>query len=193
MTARASMSDLITKTRTLIADTGGTATQHFTDDDVLSNLDTYQELVMFERMDVTPTLVANNTLQYKNYFSRKYFEGTTGGTVTIIQNQWYGTITPTTTDFINGRYTWSTDQYPYVYYITGKRYDIYAAAADLADLWVASMKSVVDFGAGNSNFTMSQQITNLVNLAISLRGKSEQGGVNSIVLDRSDMDDIGEY
>ena len=183
------MTDLITKTRTLLADTGGTATQHFSDDDIQNNLDVYQEFVMFERLDLKPTLVANNVIQYKNYFSRQYFEGTTGGTVTIIQNQWYGTITPTTIDFINGRYTWSTDQYPYIYYITGKRYDIYAAAADLADLWVASMKNVVDFRAWRSGFTMSQQITNLVNLAIQLRGKSEAGSVNSVHLYRGDMEE----
>jgi hypothetical protein len=183
------MTDLITKTRTLIGDTSGTATQHFADVDVQSNLDEYQETVMFEELGVIPSRTGTG-YEYKNFFSRRWFEGgtMTGGTVSYLQNNFYGTVTPDSQDLLNGRYNFNASQVLDLY-ITGKRYDVYAAAADLADLWIASLKDKIDFKAGSSSFTQSQQITNLVNLAIKLRGKSEAGGVNTVTLIRGDMEE----
>src|SRR5512146_2987945 len=120
MTARSSMAGLITKVRSLVGDTSGTATQHYSDDNVQTALDIYQELVMMEALECIPTPTSSG-YDYKNFKSRKYYEGgtATGGTVTILQNSTYGTVTPDTSDLINGRYSFTASQATADLYITG--------------------------------------------------------------------------
>jgi hypothetical protein len=187
MTARTTLADLITRVRVLIGDNG--TTKQFTDDEVQTVLDYYQEVVIHETMSYKGTPSSTGTT-YLNYFSRTNYEEDA-----TLQDPVYATVTAgddDVFDYINGRYVFAATQTPNLY-ISGKRFDVNAAAADLAEQWIAYLKTdAIDFKAGSSSFALSQKIKNLTDLVARLRANSEQGGANVIRMVRSDMDDTNE-
>lgn len=186
MTARDTMTTLIALTRSLIGDTGGTAVQHYTDDNIQTALDATREYAVFEKLEAIPTPTAVG-YDYLHYRGRKYFDS--GGTIQdyLYQGSMPGTLG--VTDWVNGRYEYTASQYPAPErYITGNRYDVYGASADLVDQWLASVKNSIDFQAGTTRFTQSQLVKNLADLAARLRGQSERGGTNTVWMSRGDMD-----
>jgi hypothetical protein len=177
MAVRTTMAKLIGLVRSQISDPAGTKS-HYTDDTVQAALDARRQLVRFWGLETTPTPTAAGWL-YLDFKSEKYFEDGAQ-----LQNAQYQVVTPTAADFLNGVYTFTTTQLANLY-ISGSRYDVYAAAADLVDQWVADLKSSIDFSADGASFSGSQRVTNLERLAAKLRAKSSSA-VRSIEIERSD-------
>lgn len=162
---RATMAALITKTRLLINDPSG-ASQQFQDTDIQDALDDWRRDVRYEQLTPAPTLlnqggVANDPSQpgiaeynWTDYYSS--FQWWEQGEV--LSDGHFITLTPASSDELQGHWTFNLaipGQYPPVF-ITGRVFDLYAAAADLLEMWSATLLSSVDFTADGQSFHLSQ-------------------------------------
>ena len=128
----------------------------------------------------TPT---STGIDWKDYYSEPFFEDTA-----TLQDSVYAAFTPTTKDYVNGRFTFTTDTDREQLYITGTRYDLYNAAADLMDDWAASLKTLIDFTAAGSTFHQTQQIENMEKTSKRLRSKSRVTAGGTVYISRGDTD-----
>jgi hypothetical protein len=88
----------------------------------------------------------------------------------LVMSDW-SVVTPATSDWLTGHWTFSSNQYPPVY-ITGKSYDIHMSAAWLIENYAASQARQYDFTADGATFRRSQLYAGLTALANSLRSKA---------------------
>ncbi|MDP9350797.1 MAG: hypothetical protein M3P51_04560, partial [Chloroflexota bacterium] len=92
------------------------------------------------------------------------------------------TLTPSTSDYQEGRWTFATSTSPSVY-LVGKTYDIYGAAADLLEQWAARLARRYDISDSNSSYKRSQPAERLESLARTYR---QQQRVRVVSMSRSD-------
>jgi hypothetical protein len=172
MSARATMNDLITLVRRMIADPAGN-NQFFTDDEVLSRLDASRDDVRYESLSIAPSIV--NTAStgnfpetiYADYYSiYQWWESDV-----ILQGQdasgnaWI-VLTPVSSDLIVGHWTFENNvftaptvpgQLPPVF-ATGRIYDPNCAAADLLEFWATSLSCAYDINVDGQNLKRSQMM-----------------------------------
>ena len=84
-------------------------------------------------------------------------------------------ITPAGSDLIRGRWTFSGHQSDGVL-ITGDAFNVYAAAADVLDMWAAKVAREFDFTTDNATFRRSQQAAALRAQAEAYRTRAGQWG-----------------
>lgn len=164
---RSTMVALIAKVRLLINDPAG-ASQQFTDNAIQDALDDWRRDVRYEQLTPAPTLynvggVANDPAQsgiadynWTDYYSA--YQWWEGGTAETLSDGHFITLTPAFSDDLVGHWVFNLPtpgQYPPVF-MTGRVYDIYAAAADLLDMWSAALITFVDFTADGRSFRLSQ-------------------------------------
>lgn len=158
MTVRASMLLLITRLRTMINDTD-LAAQTFADEQLQEYLDASRDDVYAEPLETVGERVGAATL-YRSHYSRyQAWE-----TDVVLADGVGATLTPSTSDPMLGKWTFTSGQNPTVF-ATGKAYDLNAAAADVLDTWAAQLAGMYDFSADGATFKRSQ-------LAGSLRGQA---------------------
>lgn len=181
MTARTTMAELIARVRVLIYDAAG-ASQHYTDDQIEDALDARRIIVKHAPM-LTIETPTSTTVQYKDYKSDPYYEGSI-----TIEDAAFTAHTATTYEYLNGYYTFAADTTHPTLYITGSRYDLYNAAADLVDDWAATLRALIDFTAAGSSFKQTQQIENMERLSRRLRSKSNVTVGAAAFVSRGDTD-----
>lgn len=173
MVVRSSMSDILARVRLLVNDTGGTPI--FTDQEIQDTCDTrrtdvrYLELTPAETIAGPPTA---GTVTWLDYYAPV---GWWENDESLVSNV-FAPLTPATSDRIVGHWTLSVSQIPPVY-IVGKTYDLYAAAADTLDQWIAMRKLEYDFDEAKDRFFRSQSVTQMQALAASYRAKSRPRSV----------------
>lgn len=164
MSVRSTMADLITRTRLLIADPAGPS-ELFDSQTIQDALDAVREDVFNELLELRVTLTTSG-IQYNDYYAKRgYWESD----ATL---KWgdFSTLTPATSDYVVGHWTFN-NQFPPVL-VTGKRYDLYRAAADLLDFKIASLASTTyNFSASGQSFSRGTIIDNLAKLCASYRRK----------------------
>jgi hypothetical protein len=198
MAVRASMSDLITRVRLLCGDPASASAQ-FTDQTVQDWLDRTQQLVRYEletaAPDIVPQTNAPAAFNWATYVSRytdweadAVFQcGTKNG-----QN--WAIITPLTADYQRGVWTFDVTlptistsipaQLPPVF-ILGKVYDPYLAAAELLELWAASLASTTyNFTSDGQSFSRGSILDNKLKLANLYRRQAKPRTVQAV---RSDL------
>lgn len=175
MALRATMSDLIARTRRYIGDpnppASGGALQ-FQDQDIQDQLDLHRFEVRYAPLRPGPTLQPGALYDYLDYYA------SVGNWENDELLSWvnFATLTPTTADRISGHWTLPQGSnpagvYPPVY-ITGHFYDLWAAAADLLENWAATMAaSAYDFSSDGQSFKRSQLVTAKITLAQQYRRK----------------------
>lgn len=158
---RPTMSSLITKVRLLINDPSGNGAQ-FQDTDLQDALDDWRQDVRYEQLTPAPTLLNTGTQQnpgtadynWTDYYSSfKWWEQGE-----VLTDGHFLTLTPASSDELQGHWTFNLPdpgQYPPVF-ITGRVYDVYAAAADLLELWSAALLANVDVTSDGQTFRLSQ-------------------------------------
>lgn len=194
---RASMSDLITRVRTLIGDPAG-AGQTFTDQNVQDWLDRTQQLVRYEletaAPDIVPQTNAPAAFNWATYVSRYTdWEADAVFQAGVKNGQNWPIITPVTADYQRGVWTFdvtlptiATDipaQLPPVF-VVGKVYDPYLAAAHLLEMWAAQLADAFDFTSDGQTFRRSQRMQAKLTLAAVYR-RNAKPTVTQIV--RSDL------
>lgn len=161
MTVRASMADLISRVRLLVADPAG-ASQVFDDQTVQNALDRHQIVVRYAELRAEPTFGAAGLYQ-------DYYAGMGDWEADeVLYDAAYIALTPSAADRLTGHWTFEAGQLPPVY-IVGKSYDVYAAAADLLEAWAAKEKLSFDFNADGQAFQRSQKARALLSLAAQYR------------------------
>lgn len=165
--ARAGMADVVTRVRRLIGDTAG-ADQVFTGDEIQEALDRVQHNVRYQELCPVPTILAGGEVQYLAYEAER---GHWESPVALADSS-YATVTPATSDLVNGRWTFAAHRAAPVY-ITGYRYEVYAAAAELAEDWAAKLKLEVDYDNSGLSNTWMHKANGLRALSDRLRQRGE--------------------
>jgi hypothetical protein len=189
------MSNIITELRGLAeagtADYSVTSSTFWSDDQLQDILDTHRIDVVFEPLQIYPTVTTGGSSLYQDYRSRfKYLEATTGGSaIFYIQDSTGATIGSSnyTTDYRRGQIQFTANQFGSVYYLNGRSYDLNAAAADV---WRRKAAHVAptsfDFSTDNHSVSRSQVYTHSLEMADFFENKSGDS-TKSISLYRSDL------
>ena len=189
MAIRASMSDLIAKTRLLIGDPAG-ATQQFTDQTVQDQLDRHRTDVRYELLTPLVTL-SPTSFEYLDYYSK---DGYWESDYTLLGPGYVDLTSSTTavellTDTAHFTFAVGSGpgQIPPVF-LAGKTYDVYGASADLLEMWAALLARAFAFSADGGSFQRNQQTPALLSLANLYR---RQQRVKRAQMVRTDVADAG--
>jgi hypothetical protein len=184
MTVRPTLSAQIAKVRQLIADPSS-ASQQFDDQTIQDQLDQNREDIWYDPLKMAPAIVnaasTNNvpTMIYADYYSNYTWweqDIVLQGNSTSTHAAWV-VLTPVASDLIVGHWSFEQatlaalfasgtfpGQYPPVW-ATGKSFDIYAASADLCEMWGAYLAGAYDIVADGQNLRRSQLMQAKMNLA----------------------------
>ena len=191
--ARSGLANLISELRGMteagLTDYGIGAVYYWSDDQIQDILDIHRRDVVFEQLQMYPNQVASGSLSYLDYRSGfGFFEETTGGTaVFYVQDSTGSTISSGyTADYRRGTALFSSDQRGTVYYLTGRSYDLQAAAADLWRRKGAHYATAFDFSTDNHSVTRSQAYKHCLEMADFYEGKSGDS-VQTVQMFRGDM------
>ncbi len=178
--ARSTMADLISRLRDMVsagsADyTVGTAT-YWTDDQLQQALDAHRREVFDETLSKIPQVNAAGSTVYTEYRSAwSDFESTDGGTAIFYLRDSTGARAGTasyTVDYRSGRITFSSDTLGSAYYLTGRSYDLNAAAADIWEQKAAHVANRFDFEADGGRYSVSKLVEQYERQAQRFRAKS---------------------
>jgi hypothetical protein len=194
MTARLGITDLITELRGMAE--AGTAdynlgnTAYWSDDHLQNVLDDHRTDIVFEQLRPLPTYGAGGTLIYHTYKScYGMYEQTTGGTaIFYVQDGTGANVAGSlyTPDYRRGVVTFVADTSGTTYYLTGRSYDLDAAAADVWRRKASHYANAFDFSTDNHSVTRSQVYKHALEMAEYFEGKSGDA-VTTINMFRGDM------
>lgn len=177
---RSSMNALVTQVRLLIGDPSGVAPV-FTDDDLLMLLDNNSTDVLYEPLEPVPTIQPGGATEYLMWrASSGWWEASEQ-----LCDSGYNLLTPASVNRQKGVWTFAEHQAAVL--IRGTRFDVYAAAADAADVWLAQVKLEFDFAADGGDYKRSQKVQGLTALRDLLRARSGNGGVVTATQVRTDV------
>lgn len=174
MPVRSTMSDLIARTRLLIADPAG-ASALFTDQQIQDKLDEVRTDVWQALLTPRITFTNPGGMQYNDYYyipggnPRAKPVGFFEQGETLIWGD-FTTLTPATSDELVGHWTFNNQLPPVM--IRGRHFDVYRAAADLLDYKIASLAATTyDFTSDGQSFRRSQILTTLTAMRDDYRRK----------------------
>ena len=192
---RSTMYDLIQRVRTLTATNVGDYIvgnqQYWTEAQIEAVLD--QHRLDFSDDLLTPLREVNSggTVVYYTYQSHySDLEPTSGGTAINYLRDSTGTRAGTadySADYRAGRVTFTASTGGTAYYMTGRSYDVYAAAADIWEMKAAHVAERFDFTADGASFKVSQLVAQYEKQAASMRAKSHTGGLTTSTFVRDDV------
>ncbi len=177
MPVRSTMANLITRERVLINDPSG-ASQVFDDQTIQDILDARRIDVLNGSLIEKPTF-SGSTVQYLDYFS----DWSDWEDSPVLKQYLTVVVTPSTSENIVGHWTFASTTLPPVF-ITGRTFDIYAAAADLLERWAAKWVLSYSFTSDGQSFQRQQAAHMLQTLAKTYRQKQRP---RSVIATRSDL------
>lgn len=170
MAARSTMAALITRLRTLVADPAG-GSQVWADDDLQLALDAHRHQARYAELAPLDSVAPGGAITWLVWVARE----TDWEDSPELVNSAYTVITPASSDLIRGRWTFASHQAAGVL-ITGDAFNVYAAAADVLDMWAAKVAREFDFTTDNATFRRSQQAAALRAQAEAYRTRAGQWG-----------------
>lgn len=194
--ARSGMLDLITELRSMTEATPGdysiAGNPYWTDAQLQDVLDINRRDVVWEALQSYPYHIAGGSLSYKDYRSAYgFYEATTGGTeIFTVQDSTgayvaAGSYTP---DYRRGVVLFGANQAGTAYYLTGRSYDLHAAAAAVWRRKAAHVApSSFDFSTDNHSISRSQVYNHCLEMAEFFEGKSGDA-IQSVSMFRSDVE-----
>lgn len=198
---RASLKDVATRVRQLIGDPSDdwptvSATPLFTDQQVQDQLDIYRYNARFIPLRIAPTFQPGGITHFWDYFAEYgYWEADA-----VIYDNAFNVITTAQTlvsqDLLTGHWVFQDNpgaspipgpygQQPVVR-LTGKTYDVYAAAADLLELKLPLVAGNYDFTSNNQSFKASQEFMALTKLVAQYRTQERPHNVTLFREDNTD-------
>ncbi len=163
--ARTTLADLITRLRKLVNDPAG-ASQSWSDDELQDFLDANRLDVRHAALRPEPAWTGG-TVTYTDYFA-DYGEWESDVT---LEDSNGDDLTPSASNLVAGHWTFADGQDPNVY-VTGKTFDLWAAAADVLEAWAAKVALEFDFDADGSGYKRSQKREALLAVAAQYRRKA---------------------
>lgn len=189
--ARQTLAVPIASVRTLAA--AGTA--DYTDDAVQAVLDRNRRDFADDVLTPLREYNSGGTAVYFVYQSRyTNLEATDGGTAVLYVRDSSGTRIGTASygaDTAAGRITFVADTAGSVYYLTGRSYDLYAAAAEIWHQKAAAVAEKFDFNADGASFRASQLLDHCQKMSDWCSSRATFGagasGLRSVTMVRDDM------
>lgn len=175
---RTTMADLIAQVRQMIFDLAGSGSQ-FQDLDIQNRLDTWRDDVRYESLEIAPSIVNNastgNQAQtiFADYYSAYQWWEADATLQAYSNGAAWVVVTPVASDYLTGHFQFETDvfvscsvpgQLPPVF-MTGKVYDLNAAAADLLQFWAAALSAAYDVTVNGQALRRSQMMAAKLTLA----------------------------
>jgi hypothetical protein len=174
---RASMADIITRVRLLINDPSS-GSQVFSDAQLQQWLDVNRSDVRY--LELTPEWqTSGSATQWFSFYDQTY-GGNWETDAEIVGRSWQ-VVTPTTSDWLTGKWTFAASQLPPLM-ISGRTYDVYSAAADALEGWAAKVALDFDVSTGRSNLTAnrSQKRAGLLEVAAQYRARGRSTSLDVI-------------
>jgi hypothetical protein len=163
--ARSECANLLRRLRNLIGDTAGTS-QVWSDDDLQDALDAFRIEERYLPLAEQDTIAPGGAVSYLIFLAPC---GDWDEAAQLVDNG-YAVLSPATSDFQNGRWTFTTEP-AYPVYLTGYTYDLNGAAAQILDQWAAQVKLQFSFSSGQQRFERQQQHAMLTQQAALCRRK----------------------
>lgn len=189
--ARATLAGPIARVRELAA--AGTA--DYTDDAVEAVLDRNRCDFADDRLVPLHETDSGGTVRYYVHRSAyRNLEATDGGSAVLYVRNASGTRAGTadySVDEAAGRVTFAADTAGSAYYLTGRSYDVYAAAAEIWRMKAAAVAERFDFSADGASFKASQLIDQYNRMADQCSGMATFGagaaGLRTSTMVREDL------
>jgi hypothetical protein len=192
-TARSGMYNLITEVRGMTEaganDYQIAGTPYWNDAQIQDVLDIHRRDVISEMLQIYPTQTTGGSLLYQDYRSSYgYYEATTGGTAILyLQDSTGANVSGYTADYRRGQFQFSATQNGTIYYLTGRSYDLKAAAADIWRRKAAHYAlTSFDFSTDNHSVSRSQVYTHCLEMANYFDGQSSDS-IQTVQMFRSDI------
>ena len=181
MAARATMVDLIARTRLLIGDPSGGSAQ-FTDDNIQDFLDETRDDVRYEVLKPKPTFTTSG-IQWNDYYSEhEHWEQ--GETLIWSNFATLTPVTPTISDRIIGHWGFANQLPPVL--LAGQAYDLWNVAANLLEMRAAAQAfNLVNVSIDGRSMQLNQIAQSLLTLAKQYRARARPRVVRLV------RDDIG--
>ena len=191
--ARSTMSNLISRLRTLTATAIGDYTvgveTYWTDDYLQQILDTHRVDLYDEALHPVREVNSGGTAIWREYQSDYAdLESTDGGTAVFFMRASTGTLAGTadwTANYNSGRVSFGSTTGGTVYYLTARTYDLNAAAAEVWDAKAANVADRYTFQADGGRFDVSKMVEQFERQANRFRALSRP---KSSTFVRSDLD-----
>jgi hypothetical protein len=189
--ARSTCNDLLTQLRGLAQVdyamySRGTA-QYWDDDQLQAVLDRHRFDFHAEPLVAYPSTLAGGTLEWKEYRSAyRNLEQTDGGTALFVIEDTTGADVTTgyNVDYVNGIVLFTADRAGTAYRLTGRAYNLNAAAADVWRAKAGYYAEAYDFSTDNHSLSRSQLMKQALQMADYY---SSMGGASVAQLIRSDL------
>lgn len=137
----------------------GTAV-YWDDNQLTAVLDRHRKDFWREQLQSVTDWVGGGSVQYREYRSQHInLEQTDGGTATFFVEDTTGAnvgMASWSADYRTGVITFTADTHGTVYYLTGRSYDLNAAAADVWRMKAANVAKYYDFSTDNHSLSRSQ-------------------------------------
>lgn len=165
--ARSSMASLITQVRLMVADPYG-STAVMTDDQVQACLDQHRNDERYVQMRPVDRIAAGGAVTYVEFWapaSMTWWESDAA----LVDGS-FNTVTPTTSDYVNGRWVFAADQSSVMpLHLSGQWYDVYGAAADACQVIAASVSLQMDYADAGIQNTWQFKQKNMIDLEMQYR------------------------
>jgi hypothetical protein len=177
---------IISRVRRLAADTYKRALDDncptaFFDDDISQALQANGCEYRYQSIDGLETITPGGSVSYKIFQAPVMNWGTT----TVALDGTFGTLTASSVDYYQGRWTFATAPVRPVL-LLGTAYDVHGAAADLLEQYAAQNMEDFDFTRGNTKYYRAQKYDMLRRQIALLR---EHQRPRTVAMCRSDMDE----
>jgi hypothetical protein len=156
-------------------------------------LDYHREDLTFEQLYPYPvTGTGGSSLYYEYRAERTNFEQTSGGTaIFYLQDGTGGSVGTASysTDYLRGVVTFTTDQGGSTYYLTGRTFDLNAAAADIWRKKAGYYHNAFSFSTDNHRIDREAIYKHCIEMAETFEAMGQQS-VSTLQVWRSDTDTL---
>lgn len=165
----------------------GDNSSYWDDDQVQGVLDQHRQDFYHEPLQKIPDHAAGGSLLYKKYVSRyRHLEKVASGTAVFLVEDSTGANVGTadySVDYHRGVITFVNDTGGSTYYLTGRQYNLYGAAADIWRQKAAHVANRYDFQSGDQKFKRGSLIENYFQMA---EYYEKMAGPTVVTMHRSD-------
>jgi hypothetical protein len=166
---------------------------YWTDDQLQDILDLHRKDVIFEQLEIYPVQIGGGSISYQDYRSANgFYEATTGGTAILYIQDGTGANIGTanyTADYRRGQFQFSVDQGGSTYYLTGRSYDLNAAAADIWNRKAGHAAQGFSFSTDNHRVDKAQVYKHYKEMAQMYEAMGQES-VSTLQVWRSDTDAV---
>lgn len=165
-------------------ETDGRTLYFWDDNEIQKVIDRHR--IDFTHVDMLPVQsYSSGTVVYLEY--RAPYQNIESGTAVFKIENVDGTISGYTMDYVRGVATFSTDQGGTAYYVTGRTYDLYGAAADIWRVKASHAAEMVDFSTDGHSVKRSNLASACLSMADYYGRKSSGEGQRTVKLTRDDL------